>query len=350
VPEDKADKDSGTDVAATAEKPTLKTISRLSGLAVPTVSRALNDAPDIGAETKKLVRRIADEIGYVPNRAGVRLRTGRTNVISLVMSTEHDMMNHTARLISSLASGLRGTPYHMIVTPYAPGDDIMKPVRYIVESGSADAIVFNQTAPEDVRAEYLLERNFPFVTHGRTNFSAQHGYFDFDNLAFGRIGIRALTERGRRKVLMIAPPRSQNYGREMIEGASEAATLFGMELIVSDRITSDSPGQDVRTAMVDHLQEEGGIDAVLAGSTNAAMASTAAFESVGLAVGRDFDLFSKEAIRFLKFFRPEILAVREDVGKAGAFLAQAAIHAIRHPDEPPMQGLEVPQWPQDQST
>ena len=37
-------------------KPTLKTIARISGLAVPTVSRALNDAPDIGSETKKLIR------------------------------------------------------------------------------------------------------------------------------------------------------------------------------------------------------------------------------------------------------------------------------------------------------
>ncbi len=42
-------------------KPTLKTIARISGLAVPTVSRALSDAPDIGVETKKLIRKIANE-------------------------------------------------------------------------------------------------------------------------------------------------------------------------------------------------------------------------------------------------------------------------------------------------
>ena len=38
-------------------KPTLKTISRLSGLAVPTVSRALNDAPDIGVQTLDQARK-----------------------------------------------------------------------------------------------------------------------------------------------------------------------------------------------------------------------------------------------------------------------------------------------------
>ena len=56
-------------------KPTLKTIAQISGLAVATVSRALSDAPDIKDETKATVRRIAREIGYVPNRAGVRLRS-----------------------------------------------------------------------------------------------------------------------------------------------------------------------------------------------------------------------------------------------------------------------------------
>jgi len=81
---------SAADAMPSNGKPTLKTIAQMSGLAVPTISRALNDAPDIGNSTKELVRKIAAEIGYVPNRAGVRLRTGRTNVISLVMSTEHD--------------------------------------------------------------------------------------------------------------------------------------------------------------------------------------------------------------------------------------------------------------------
>ena len=87
------------------KKPTLKTISEASGLAVPTMSRALKNAPDISEATKEKVRRIADELGYVPNRAGVRLRTGRTNVISLVMSSENEMMTQTARLLTSIGLG-----------------------------------------------------------------------------------------------------------------------------------------------------------------------------------------------------------------------------------------------------
>ena len=63
--------------AAAAARPTLKTIAYMTGLGVTTVSRALNDAPDIGQATKERVRLVAKQIGYRPNRAGVRLRPAR---------------------------------------------------------------------------------------------------------------------------------------------------------------------------------------------------------------------------------------------------------------------------------
>lgn len=326
-----------------SEKPTLRTIAQLAGLAVPTVSRALNDAPDIGRETKALVRRIASEIGYVPNRAGVRLRTGRTNVISLVLSTEHDMMNHTARLISSIAGGLEGTPFHLIMTPFKAGDDPMKPVRYIVETRSADAVILNQIRPEDPRVAWLMERGFPFATHGRTRWAEQHPYFDYDNAAFARIGMRRLAEKGRRRIVLIAPPGEQNYSQDMIWGAQEAAADFGLVLRVMEQVTSDAPSYEVRAAVSGMLTDDPQIDGLICASTSATMASVAALEGEGRKLGREMDLFAKEAIPFLNLFRPEIMAIHEDVEKAGLFLAKAAMAAVGDPDTPPLQGLEVPE-------
>ena len=172
------------------DRPTLKTIAALTGLSIATVSRALKDAPDIGEDTKRRVREEAARVGYRPNRAGVRLRTGKTNVIALVVSTQEDVMNHTARLIYSVSAALKGSPYHMIVLPTVPGEDPMAPIRYIVETESADGVILNQTKPDDARVRYLSEHHFPFATHGRTDMGISHPYFDFDNEAFGRLGQR----------------------------------------------------------------------------------------------------------------------------------------------------------------
>ena len=157
-----------------SDRPTLKTIAAETGLAVATVSRALKDASDIGEDTKKRVRETAERLGYRPNRAGVRLRTGKTNVIALVLSTEADVMNHTSKLIYSIAESLRGSAYHLVVMPFFGDQDPMDPVRYIVETGSADGVVLNQTQPDDPRVRYLAAHNLPFATHGRTNMGITH--------------------------------------------------------------------------------------------------------------------------------------------------------------------------------
>lgn len=324
------------------ERPTLKTIAAETGFAVATVSRALKDAPDIGEETKKRVREAAKRLGYRPNRAGVRLRTGKTNVIALVLSTESDLMNHTSRLLYAIAAALRGTSYHLIVTPFFPDQDPMDPIRYLVETESADAIILNQTKPDDPRVRYMHERGFPFATHGRTEMGLDHPYFDFDNEAFGEICVTALAKKGRKRLLLIPPPRHHAYSRHMISGFARQSAEAGVTFEVVTEVTSDSPGMDVEAAMIKRLSQSPRPDGIVCGSTNSAMAMVSAVERSGLTLGRDIDIVAKEAMHFLRRFRREILIVREDVSRAGDFLAHAAVAAIEKNTETEMQGLETP--------
>jgi LacI family transcriptional regulator len=321
------------------ERPTLKTIATATGLAIATVSRALKDAPDIGDETKRRVRETAERLGYRPNRAGVRLRTGKTNVIALVLSTEADVMNHTARLIYSIASGLRGTAYHLVVMPFFPDQDPIEPVRYIVETGSADGVVLNQTKPDDPRIGYLAERGVPFVSHGRSDMGIAHSYFDYDNEAFSRLAVRELVRRGRKRLLLVAPPRNQTYARHMISGFADEAAIQGARFELLETATSDSGSVAIGAAMRARYAAASPPDGILVGSTTAAMASVAAAEQMGFVIGKDFDLVGKEAISFLRSFRHEMIVGYEDVGAAGTFLAKAVMAMINR--EPPQDWQHV---------
>lgn len=323
-------------------RPTLKTIAEATGFAVATVSRALKDAPDIGEETKRRVREAAERLGYRQNRAAVRLRTGKTNVIALVLSTEADIMNHTSKLIYSIAESLRGTAYHMVVMPYFPDQDPLDPVRYIVETESADGIVLNQTKPNDSRIRYMAERGFPFATHGRSDMEVAHPYFDYDNETYGRLAVDALASRGRKRIFMIAPPRAHMYARHMITGVSQQAAARGMTFELADAFSSDSTANEIEAAVSARMRLPTRPDALISGSTTGAMAAVSGAESCGLKIGVDFDLASKEAIGFLHRFRPQIIVGREDVTRAGHFLARAVMAAIegRAPDQ--SQALQIP--------
>ena len=324
-------------------KPTLKTISELSGLAITTVSRALSNAPDISILTKEKVKKIADEIGYIPDRAGVRLRTGRTNVISLIMSTDSEIIDMTGRLISSIALGLRGTPYHLNMTHHCPGDDPMKPIKYIVETGSADALIFNQVQPNDPRVHYLIEKKFPFTMHGRSCPNEKQSFVDYDNGEFAKIAIEKLVKKNRKHILMITPPQNQSYGLEMVQSAKNTAEKHNISLIIAPIITSDSSITLISDTVSKQVINNKKIDGILVGTPKGAMAAVAGFEKLNLTIGQDIDIVAKDAVNFLKLFRNQIIVINENVEIAGKKLAEAAIHAAQNPDSEPIQYIDRPE-------
>lgn len=312
------------------ERPTLKTIALATGLAVATVSRALKDAPDIGEATKSRVRETALRLGYRPNRAGVRLRTGKTNVIALILSTESDVMNHTSRLINSIAAELRGTAFHLVVMPYFPDQDPMDPVRYIVETESADGVILNQTKLDDPRIRYLTEQKFPFATHGRTDMGINHPYFDYDNEAYARLMVTEMARRGRKRLLLVAPPPAHAYSQHMAAGFLRGCEKLGLPGEILATASSDCGADAIEAAIRQRLHEPNPPDGLIVGSTTACVAAVAGVEAEGFRLGHDIDIAGKEAIQFLRRFRKDLIVLREDVGQAGSFLARAVVAAIEH--------------------
>ena len=324
-------------------RPTLKTVAARAGVSVPTVSRALSDAPDIGAATKAKVRAAAAEIGYVPDRAGVRLRTGRTQVIAFILPTEHRPMDLTAQLLTGVALGLQTTRYHLNVTPVLPDQDPMEPVRYVVDTGTADAIILNQVTPRDPRVAWLLKRGFPVVTHGRSDFI--HGYADFDNAAFAAGAVAHLAASGRRNLLLVPPPSDQSYAAHLNAGAMQAAAGQGVTVRRLTGATIDSDARTIRNAVDAALRETPDLDGLILPAPFAAMAAISAFEGAGQRIGDTFDAVAKDAATYLDLFRAGITIVPEDITATGTFLARAAIHAIEHPSDPPMTWLDTPAAP-----
>lgn len=323
-------------------RPTLKTIAYMTGLGVTTVSRALNDAPDIGQATKERVRLVARQIGYRPNRAGVRLRTGKTNVISLILSIETHVLGLTNHIVYGISEHLAGTPYHLIVTPYAPRADPLDPVRYIVETGSADGVIFSRTEPQDPRVAYLHARGFPFATHGRTEMDIVHPYFDFDNAAYAEIAVDRLAARGRRRLALLPPPANLTYARHMAEGFVRGVEAQDLVEVPVHGVHIDSAPQVIQAEFARIMSTRRRPDGIVCGSAAAAISAITAAESVGLVIGRDFDVAVKESFDLMRMFRKEIVIVHEDFRAAGVALADAVLRTINGAPSCELQTLDRP--------
>lgn len=325
-----------------AGRPTLKTIAFMTGLGVTTVSRALKDAPDIGEETKKRVQLVARQVGYRPNRAGVRLRTGKTNVISLILNTDEQLMGFISDIIYGVSEELADSPYHLILTPFSGRNDPMDPVRYVVETRSADGIIISQTEPGDPRVRYMTEHGFPFATHGRTHMGIEHAWHDFDNHAFALQAVRALAGAGRRRLSLLAPPPSLSYHRHMSDGFAEGVVEQGCFEIPFRDARVDMPIEEVKAHAVRLLRRGTPPDGIVSGSGAAAFALVSAIEECGLRLGRDIDVATKQSSRLVQMFRRELMVVNEDFRVAGRELARAVKARIEGAAPQSLQTLVVP--------
>ncbi len=332
-------------IPSSGERPTLKTIAFMTGLGITTVSRALKDAPDISTETKERVRLVARQIGYQPNRAGVRLRTGKTNVISLILSLEEEIMGLTSPMVVGISEVLAATQYHLVVTPYRTQGNALDPVRYVLETGAADGVIISRTEPKDPRVAMMVERNFPFVTHGRTEMGLAHPYHDFDNERFAYEAVRKLVERGRKRLVLLQPPPYLTFYLHMRAGFEKGIRDFGATAVPFNGVDLDNSLADIRAAaeaLFDTADAPDAPDGIVSGSGSGAVALIAALEAKGRRLGQDIDMVSKEPHVFLQWLRPEVMTMREDIRLAGRELARAVLARIegRPPEE--LQTLSYP--------
>ena len=325
-----------------SSRPTLKTIAFMTGLGVTTVSRALKDAPEIGPETRRRVQLVARQVGYRPNRAGVRLRTGKTNVISLILDTHEQVGGFVSDMIYGISEKIAETPYHLIVTPYSRTNDAMEPVRYVVETGSADGIILSRTEPNDPRVRYLTQPGFPFITHGRTSLAQPHPFHDFDNAAYARIAVARLAAAGRRRIALLAPPANLSYGHHTRAGFQQALADHDLREAPFGAVNNDDSIDKVKRAALDLMRRDQRPDGIISSAGAATFALVAAIEEAGLRLGRDIDIVSKQSFRLLQLFRPELNVVNEDIRLAGQELARGVMGAIAGRDVTSLQSLVVP--------
>ncbi len=329
-------------MADTSDKrPTLRSLAEITGLGISTVSQALRNSSEIASETRERVQRAARQMGYRPNRAGVRLRTGKTNVIALILNAQDGGSGFFANIVYGISDALKGTAYHLVVTPYSLSDP-MEPVRYIVETNSADGVIISRTQADDPRVRYLTENNMPFATHGRTNMDVDHAFYDYDNDAFAFEALRLLAAKGRKHVALISPPPSLNYYGHVLSGFDRGLSAFGLQGFLMSGQNSDSEIMDLQKAGLELAKRRDPPDGIICVSSSTSLALISGLQKGGMEIGRDYDLVAKPVNELVSMAQPKIIAIDEDFNYAGRELARMVIARIAGVDALALQMLDKP--------
>jgi LacI family transcriptional regulator len=141
---------------------TIHDVARRAGVSIKTVSRAMNDHPDVSASTRHNVLDAARLLGYRPNAVAQGLRRGSTGMVALLVA---DILNpHFAELARHVQTLTRAEGRHSVLSSYDSDPSFaIANVRSFVDH-RVDGLIWMTDAIPDAAIETLVASQLPTVT------------------------------------------------------------------------------------------------------------------------------------------------------------------------------------------
>ena len=200
-------------------------------LSIGTVSRALNDRPDVNSDTRARVKAAAARAGYVPDQSGRSLRSGRTGIVAAVIPTRGFAPSSDSGLFTVLEGArrtLRRQALDLIVLFRGPDEDPLENLQRIVQRRIADAVIISETSALDPRLNYLKSAGVDYVAFGRSAGLDDYPFVDFDFEAMAAEAFRVFVGHGHRRLALALSDNPLNYESIACEVFQAEAKRMGL--------------------------------------------------------------------------------------------------------------------------
>lgn len=316
----------------------LKDLSRRLGLSMTTVSRALNGYPEVGAQTRARVLKLARELGYTPNALARRLSSGRAECVGFVLEDGHAYFNdpYFSELIAGIGTTLGAANLDLVISGVGCGSDPLAPYRRLVDGRRVDGLILDRTRTEDTRVAFLLSRGVPFVTLGRNARQDEHAWLDVDGAAAFEALTRRLLAFGHRRIGFVGADPSYNFARERYAGHVRALAAEGLAADPALRADGDltEPGGAAAAALL--LDRQPGLTALVCIDDLTALGAMREARRRGLRAGRDVSITGYNDLILAAIATPRLTTVGVPIRRAGERLATLLLERLGADRLPPV--------------
>lgn len=274
---------------------TLKDIAAATGFSINTVSHALKDREDISLATREIIKKTANEMGYVGNASARFLRSGVSKLIAIILG---DISNpHFAIMVKEIETSLRHEGYISFVLNTDEKPEVERQAIMAAVERNADGILICPTQNNRENLAYLESTGIPFVLVGRHFQEESCNYVVCDDENGGYLATRHLLLLGHHNILFLNGPTYISSARERLDGYFRAHKEMRRPVHSAlIRQTSITLGKANRRGLEKVLRE---LDAtaVLAFSDMIAWETIAALRDAGLRVPEDISVIGFDNIQ-----------------------------------------------------
>ena len=307
------------------KRATIKDVAALAGVSAATVSRALDDRPEISSETKERVRLACAQLGYVPNAAARGLSGHATHTIGLVLpdiSNPYFSGMATAIEETAAAHGCRV----FLSNSLRKEDRELHAIENLV-ARQVDGILVNPVSPESQLRHREVLGGLPCVYLG-ANHDESPSYVMADNETGAYAAARYLIRLGHRDILFFGGRTTSRTREQRIRGFRRAlaeAGLEGRELPAPPNVTLMRQWS-YETAL--ELLKGPLPDAIFAYSDMTALKVLEAAEERGVRIPEDLSMVGYDNIAFGALHRIHLTTVSQHKYQQGQIAVERLLEKI----------------------
>lgn len=320
-----------------ANKVTIKDVAREAGVAISTVSNALNNSDLVNQETKEKILEVAQRLNYVPNLNGRMLKSKKSNIVGFFTSSVRG--DYFTTLLDSMSKQCDDLGYTLNVVITRDSDVIR---NHILGKGFDGIFIFQGERIEAAELAVLEKNHIKTVLLDRAYSSEYIGSVVFNSYQSGYQLTKYLINLGHERIAFIrgaddvydSIERQRGYLDAMKEYHLPVREEYIFNGLFEELFTYNAVSYFLRSRRVEMP------DAFIAGNDLSAIGCMKALQDEGFQVPKDVSVAGFDDIAVAKYFTPKLTTVKNPISLQGTTAARMLVDMIEHNIEGRMERLQ----------
>ncbi|WP_068473280.1 LacI family DNA-binding transcriptional regulator [Saccharicrinis aurantiacus] len=314
---------------------TIKDVAKELNLAVSTISRAFNDKYDIKPETRELILKTAEEMGYRPNPIARKLIQQRSFNVGIVVP--EFVNSFFPEVLLGAQEVLHEKGYQVLIMQSNESEETeLKNVETLVDN-MVDGLLVSLTSENNNNSFYekLLKRNMPIVFFNRVAENLNTSKVVFDDYKWAFFATEHLIVQGYTDIAHIAGPKNLLLSKERSRGFNDAHRKYKLTPghIISCGF-SMREGEELAQQMV---EEDTVPRAIFAASDQSAIGFMKTLKNNGYKIPEDVAIVGFSESKLAEHVCPSLTSVKQPTYEIGKAAAELLVEQINN------KGIFVPQ-------
>jgi DNA-binding LacI/PurR family transcriptional regulator len=314
-------------MASNSGKITISDVAQAAGVSKQTVSRVINDRPDVAKSTRNRVLTLIHEMGYQPDPIA-RSMKGRTHTLGCITPNLADPI---FSIIVEYAQSEARRQGFFVLTGSASTVEEMEPLLGEMLNRRVDGLlVINPREDERYKLLHpLLDEKLPIVYIKNTPGGESVSAVAVDDTKGGYLATKHLLNLGHRRIATIIGPKNEECTAQRLEGYLKAHREVEIETNDSFICMGDWTPKSGNEAIKKLASGKGAFTAVFAQNDRMAVGAVRALRELGYRVPDDISIVGYDDIPLASYFDPPLTTIKQPIDQFGVEGVRMLIEATK---------------------